>query len=53
MPRDYGEMMAEAAADGYDSPAEMASARRIERQAAAELEAEYAEQVQKDEEPAD
>ena len=45
--RDYGELMAEAAADGYDSPAQAAEARRRARlEAAAEqLADEYAEEV--------
>jgi hypothetical protein len=45
--RDYGEMMAEAAGDGYESPAQAAEARRRARlEAAAEqLADEYAEEV--------
>jgi hypothetical protein len=45
--RDYGELMAEAAGDGYDSPAQAAEARRRARlEAAAEqLADEYAEEV--------
>lgn len=47
--RDHGELMAEAAADGFESPAQAAEARRLARQdaaeVAAELAAEYAEQV--------
>ena len=45
--RDYGELMAEAAADGYESPAQAAEARRRARlEAAAEqLADEYAEEV--------
>ena len=43
--RDYGEAEAEAAADGFDSPAEAAIARRQAAQAAAEIEAEYSEHL--------
>lgn len=32
MPRDYGELMAEAAADGFDSPEAAATARRQARE---------------------
>jgi len=45
--RDYGELLAEAAGDGYESPAQAAEARRRARiEAAAEqLAEEYAEEV--------
>lgn len=39
-PRDYGEAMAHAAADGYDSLQAAQTAKRLAREVAAEIEAE-------------
>lgn len=50
MPQDYGELMAEAASGGYDSPAEMDTAKRRAKQAAAEIEADYSEDLASGEE---